>query len=142
MHSGAAVAVTAALHPDPSASEKGLTAAVLLLFCSQQIIHYGVTMLKNRLTGLLLTVACLQFVTAALAQRNRIVGPINNSQRVALTDHIHPRASAANDHGRASASFVLPYLTVMLKQTPAQLADLNQFSPTSRTPAPRIITSG
>jgi len=69
----------------------------------------------------------MQFATAALAQRNRIVGPINNSQRVALTDHIHPRASHANDQGRASASLVMPYVTVILKQTPAQLADLNQL---------------
>src|SRR6185369_548161 len=92
-------------------------------------------MLKNRLTGLLLTVACMQFVTAALAQRTRIVGPINNSQRVALTDHIHPRASAANDQGRASASLVMPYVTVMLKQTPAQLADLNQLLADQQDPS-------
>lgn len=94
-------------------------------------------MLRNHTTGLLFTIACLQLLPAALpaAQRNRIAGPIDNRKRVSLKGHIHPKALPENDRGRVDASLTLPYVTVMLKQTPAQQADLDQLLSQQQDPS-------
>lgn len=94
-------------------------------------------MQKNHTTGLLFALACLQLVPAALpaAQRNRIVGPIDNRKRVPLRGHIHPKALPENDLGRVDPSLALPYVTVMLKQSPAQQADLDQLLAQQQDPS-------
>ena len=94
-------------------------------------------MQKNQTIGLFFALACLHLVPAALpaAQPSRIAGPIDNRQRVPLPGHIHPKALPENDQGRVGASLTLPYVTVMLKQTPAQQADLDQLLTQQQDPA-------
>src|SRR3954453_8199579 len=62
----------------------------------------------------------------AFAARNRISGRIENSRRFTLRGNMHPKAQADYDQGAADASLVLPYVTLVLKQSPAQEADLTQ----------------
>src|SRR6185295_9050970 len=92
---------------------------------------------KNRTTGLLFALACLQLIPAALPapQRNRIIGNIDNRKRMTLRGNVHPRASAENDRGRVEASLTLPYVTVTLKQSAAQQADLEQLLAQQQDPA-------
>src|SRR6185369_3009315 len=92
---------------------------------------------KNHTPGLLFALACLQLAPVVLpaAQRNRIVSPIDNLKRVSLRGHVHPRAVPGNDRGRVNASLQLPYVTVMLKQTAAQQADLEQLLAQQQDPS-------
>ena len=87
--------------------------------------------------GLCFALACLQLVPAAwpAAQPSRIAGPIDNRKRVSLKGHIHPRALPENDQGRADASLTLPYVTVMLKASAAQQADLEQLLAQQQDPS-------
>jgi uncharacterized protein (TIGR03437 family) len=70
-----------------------------------------------------------------LAQRNRISGKIDNSRRVELRGHIHPKALAENDQGEASPSLTLPYVTLVLKRSASQEADLSQLLADQQNPA-------
>ena len=47
--------------------------------------------------------------------------------RVTLAGHMMPGATAANDQGRVPASMNLPYMTLVLKPSAAQQADLDRF---------------
>jgi uncharacterized protein (TIGR03437 family) len=94
-------------------------------------------MQKNYTTGLLFALASLQLVPARLpaAQRNRITGPIDNRQRASLKGHIHPKATPENDRGRVDPSLTLPYVTMMLKPSSAQQADLDQLLAQQQDPS-------
>jgi uncharacterized protein (TIGR03437 family) len=70
-----------------------------------------------------------------LAERNRIVAPIQDNHRVMLKGHIHPKALAENDQGQVDPSRSLPYCTIALKQTPAQAADLSQLLEQQQDPS-------
>src|SRR5262245_61756119 len=69
------------------------------------------------------------------AQRNRIIGPINNKRRVFLKGHIHPKAQADDDQGPVAASMPIPYATLMLKRSPSQEAELNQLLEQQQDPS-------
>ncbi len=69
------------------------------------------------------------------AQPNRIAGSIDETHRVTLRGHLHPRALAASDQGRVAASQPMSYVTVELGQTPAQQADLAQLLAAQQNPA-------
>jgi len=66
-------------------------------------------------------------VAAALAQTNRIAGPIDSNRTVRLQGRVHPAANAANDQGAVGASFALPGITLVLKHSTAQQSDLDQL---------------
>jgi subtilase family serine protease len=72
---------------------------------------------------------------AAPAQHNRITGRIDNTRRATLKGHIHPLALAANDQGRADASLQLPRVTLVLRPSDAQQAELNQLLAAQQDPA-------
>lgn len=93
--------------------------------------------MQNQTRGLLFALACIELLPGALpaAQRNRIVGPIDNRNRVALRGHIHPKALPENDQGRVDASLTLPYVTMVLKPSPAQQADLEQLLAQQQDPS-------
>jgi subtilase family serine protease len=64
---------------------------------------------------------------ALLAQPDRISTRIDSSQTVVLTGRVPRQATAQNDAGPVDASFRLAAITLMLKTSPAQQADLNQL---------------
>jgi subtilase family serine protease len=75
----------------------------------------------------------------ALAQNgplaNRIVGLLDPNRSAPLKGNIHPQASRANDLGPAPRDLTLDSITLHLKPTPAQQADLDQFLVQLQTPS-------
>ncbi|HTA45594.1 MAG TPA: protease pro-enzyme activation domain-containing protein, partial [Bryobacteraceae bacterium] len=74
----------------------------------------------------LVALLCL-FAAAATAQQSRVRGGINDQERVRLSGHVHPRAIAANDQGRAAPSLKLSYVTLEFNQSASQKAELAQL---------------
>jgi len=62
-----------------------------------------------------------------LAQQDRIAGPVDRFQKVALKGNIHPNASPAFDAGPADPSMKLDHVMVMLNRSAAQQADLDRL---------------
>jgi subtilase family serine protease len=78
----------------------------------------------------------LCFCAAQLpAQRNRIVGPVDNNRRIALQGHINPRIRSGSDQGRVDASFKLPYVTLVLQPSAGQAADLEKLLAQQQDPS-------
>ena len=68
------------------------------------------------------------FVPALLlAQQDRIAGPIENGNRVALKGNINPNAQPQFDRGPVDPSLKLNLVTLALMPTPQQQADLEQL---------------
>jgi uncharacterized protein (TIGR03437 family) len=61
-----------------------------------------------------------------LAQENRIAGPIGGDRRT-LAGSLHPQAQTRFDQGSVEPSLKIPYITIMLKPSPAQEADLERL---------------
>ena len=90
--------------------------------------------MKNRVLFSLAILLCLP-VPHLLAQRDRIAGVIDNTRRVALSGHIHPMATAENDQGAVDPSLFLPSVTLVLKASAAQQADLDQLLADQQNPS-------
>lgn len=60
-------------------------------------------------------------------QADRIRGSIDPSRLVALKGNMHPKARPEDDRGPVSPNLSLDYITLHLKPTPAQQADLDQL---------------
>ncbi len=61
------------------------------------------------------------------AQQARITAAVDNQKLVTLSGHIHPDARPENDQGRVDVSVNLQHVTLILKPSPAQDADLTSF---------------
>ncbi len=72
--------------------------------------------------------------TRVSAQRRRVAGPIDNSRRVALSSHISPRIQGGTDLGDVDSTTMLPYVTMVFKQSPSQEADLDQLLKNQQDP--------
>ena len=72
-----------------------------------------------------LVIALVAICGAANAQQNRIT----------LSGHVHPKATAANDRGRVAPSLKLSYVTLTLTQSDAQKADLKNLLAEQQTPS-------
>jgi uncharacterized protein (TIGR03437 family) len=70
-----------------------------------------------------------------LAQQSRISGRINDSQRFTLTGHVHPNAVNDNDQGKAAGSLQLSRVTLVLKPSASQQAELNRLLAEQQDPA-------
>jgi hypothetical protein len=55
--------------------------------------------------------------SSALAQKARVVGPIEGNREVVLQQHVHPLARPEFDRGAADAAMKLDYVTMVLKPT-------------------------
>lgn len=79
----------------------------------------------------------LLFVCAAelIAQVNRITAPVDNARRTVLTGHGHPLARVGFDRGAVDSSLALPSMTLMLKQSPSQQAELAQLLAAQQDPS-------
>jgi uncharacterized protein (TIGR03437 family) len=83
---------------------------------------------------------CLLFATTAiavpaLAQTNRISEGVRDSKRVTLSGHVPPRARAADDQGRLPGDFVLQSMSLVLRPSDAQQADLDHLLAAQQDPA-------
>jgi uncharacterized protein (TIGR03437 family) len=70
-----------------------------------------------------------------IAQPDRIAGRLNPGNLASITGNIHPKALPGNDRGRVSASLELDYITLSLKPTRAQQADLDRLLAEQQDPA-------
>ena len=68
------------------------------------------------------------------AQQSRISKAIDNQQRVTLSGHMHPKARPEDDQGRVAPGLLIPYVTLVLKQSESQHADLAQLLQEQQTP--------
>src|SRR5690348_490269 len=68
-------------------------------------------------------------------QPGRITGKIDSNRTIALSGRVHPLANAKNDRGPVEASFALPGITLLLKGSSAQQADLQQYLQEQQDPA-------
>jgi len=66
-------------------------------------------------------------LTTVLAQRDRIAGPVDRLQRVALKGNVHPQANSQFDAGPVDPTLRLDHVMVMLKRSAAQQAELDQL---------------
>ncbi|MGA2576624.1 MAG: protease pro-enzyme activation domain-containing protein [Bryobacteraceae bacterium] len=94
----------------------------------------GVTGPLLRLLSSYLLLGCL-CLAHALRAADRITLAIDASQRVALPGHVSPRAKSGVDRGPVDPSMDLPYVTVALKPSAGQQADLNQLLAQQQDPA-------
>jgi uncharacterized protein (TIGR03437 family) len=70
-----------------------------------------------------------------IAQPDRIAGRLDPNHLAAVKGNIHPNARPENDRGAVSPNLELDYITLHLKPTPAQQADLDQFLTQLQDPA-------
>jgi len=71
----------------------------------------------------------------AIAQPNRIAGRIDNARRIALQGHVYPKARPENDQGAVDPAFVLPRVTLVLQQSAAEKATLDQLLAEQQDPS-------
>ncbi len=64
---------------------------------------------------------------AGTSQPDRIVGAISNTPSVMLTNSMHPYAQQKYDQGAVEPSMKLSHVSMVLRSTPAQKADLKQL---------------
>ena len=79
---------------------------------------------------------CWAFCTVDwLPAADRITLAIDNSQRVALPGHVSPRTKSGVDQGPVDPSMALPYVTIVLKPSASQQADLTQLLAQQQDPS-------
>ncbi|MGD1215559.1 MAG: protease pro-enzyme activation domain-containing protein [Terriglobales bacterium] len=78
---------------------------------------------------LLTTILCIQICSTLsfAAAPDRITGPINSSQTIALAKSHHPKAQPQYDRGSVDPSFKLSYITLLMAPSPSQQKALNQL---------------
>lgn len=82
-----------------------------------------------RIAGSVLTLALsLELMAQSPVRRpDRISGKLDPTRVVALKGNVHPLARPENDRGPVAPDLMLDYVTLHLKPTPAQQADLDQL---------------
>ncbi len=71
----------------------------------------------------------------AFGANNRINQAVDDSRRVTLAGHVNPRIQSAVDQGPVASSMQLPYVTLGLRPSPAQQADLDAFVAQQQDPS-------
>jgi len=70
---------------------------------------------------------CCFSITSILTAESRITIAVDDSRRAPLSGHVNPRAQAGLDQGPVDPSMELPYVTLVLKPSARQQADLEQL---------------
>ena len=76
------------------------------------------------------------------APRSRVPANIDYDKRTRLTGHIHPNATAENDIGTLDTAEVLSGVTITLKPTAEQEAELDRLLAERRLQTLPTITNG
>jgi uncharacterized protein (TIGR03437 family) len=82
--------------------------------------------------GLILLFA---YSAGLIAQVNRVTTPVDNARRTALSGHRHPLARAEFDRGAVDSSLALASMTLTLKQSPSQQAELARLLAAQQDPS-------
>ena len=69
------------------------------------------------------------------AQKSRLTGALENTNRVPLTGHLQPRATPANDQGPAESELTLRNLSLVLKPSAEQQAALDALLSAQQNPS-------
>ena len=90
--------------------------------------------MKKTLSSRLATARCLAVVVLVLcfhatsfAQPDRITGEIGEAERFTLRGHLHRQAQSLYDQGRADSYLTIERLTLVLKPSDTQAAELNRL---------------
>jgi uncharacterized protein (TIGR03437 family) len=75
------------------------------------------------------------FTPALMAQRSRIDGPIDARRRISLPGHLRPQLRNATDEGLLDPGLELSDVTLVLRPSAAQRADLDQLLREQQDPA-------
>jgi subtilase family serine protease len=70
-----------------------------------------------------------------LEAADRITQAIDNSRRVTLPGNVNPRTKSGVDQGPVDPSMELPYVTLVLKPSAGQQADLDQLLAQQQDPS-------
>jgi trimeric autotransporter adhesin len=96
--------------------------------------------MKRPILYFALSVSCV-FAPLALAQNafspapNRVVGAIDETERVSLKDNVHPLALKQFDHGAAPGSMQTGRIRMVLQRSPQQQRELTQYLTDLQSPA-------
>jgi len=74
-----------------------------------------------------LSLVLLSLVSAFAAQPDRISTAIDSSDTVVLTGSVHPKAEVRFDRGAVNPSMKLPYVTMLMRPSPSQQAELDRL---------------
>src|ERR1022692_174358 len=85
--------------------------------------------------------ACILAVSAA-AQQSRITEPIDDTARVILPGSVRSKARLSDDQGPADPSLQIPFITLSMKPSAAQQADLARAPYLSGPPKTRLVLPG
>ena len=96
-------------------------------------IHEGSRVTKVSLALSLLFVFI--FANALTAANNRITRAVDNNRRAELRTHVSPRIQAGPDQGPVDSSLPLQNVTLVLKPSASQQADLDQLLAQQRDPS-------
>ena len=75
----------------------------------------------------------------AFGQGQRITGPVDHYQTVAVPGHLNPLARAEADQGAVSPDFELPGVTLVIQRTARQQQDLKQLLAAQQDPSSRLF---
>ncbi len=92
-------------------------------------------MVQKRLLVYPFLIAPLLTSAANATPPNRVLAQIDDSQRVYLKGNVHPKALPAYDQGPVSPTLELQHVTLNLKASAAQQADLNQLLADQQNPS-------
>jgi subtilase family serine protease len=90
---------------------------------------------RNRIFRGLTLALCFAAVLPAWAAEDRIHGQVDHGQMVKIKSLIHPQAVAENDRGAVAASQPISGITIDVKLSERQQADLEQLLEDQRNPA-------
>ncbi len=79
----------------------------------------------SRNKSFILTIVLMVFTRDLAAQKIRITSTVDNTRRITLSGHLRAGAVPANDRGEADASLQIPDLSLELRPSATQQADLD-----------------
>jgi len=83
----------------------------------------------------ILALVWFSVVTSSAAQPDRITAAIDSNQFVVLKASVHAKAQPSFDRGPVDPGMVLPYITMLMKPSALQQADLNRLLARQQNPS-------
>ena len=103
--------------------------------CGQHVNDYKLYSLMHPRIIIVAALLGASLASALAAPPNRVLARVDNSQRVYLNGHIHPKAQPQYDQGRVDPSLQLTHLTLNFQPSAAQQADLDRLLADQQNPS-------